>query len=77
MQQVKVSLDDSQIEFLRDFRTFGYQDKSSMVREAIDHLRQSQVQRQLEASAELYAEVYAADDDLRTLTEQALEGWPE
>jgi hypothetical protein len=77
MQQVKVSLDDSQIEFLRDFRTFGYPDKSSMVREAIDHLRQSQVQRQLEASAELYAEVYAADDDLRTLTEQALEGWPE
>ena len=77
MQQVKVSLDDSQIEFLRDFQTLGYPDKSSMVREAIDRLRKVQIQREFETSAELYAEVYVADDDLQSLTEQALEGWPE
>jgi hypothetical protein len=31
----------------------------------------------LKASADLYAEVYSTDEDLRALTEAAISGWPE
>lgn len=31
----------------------------------------------LKQSAALYAEVYEEDDELRELTEAALEGWPD
>ncbi|HUG91128.1 MAG TPA: hypothetical protein VML55_09855 [Planctomycetaceae bacterium] len=31
----------------------------------------------LARSAELYAEIYDSDLELRALTEQALQGWPE
>ena len=34
-------------------------------------------QESLEASAELYAEVYSQDDDLQSLTDTAVSGWPE
>ncbi len=34
-------------------------------------------QESLDVSAQLYAEVYAEDEDLRGLTDAALTGWPE
>jgi predicted transcriptional regulator len=34
-------------------------------------------QEKLAASAELYTEVYSEDEDLRSLTDAALSGWPE
>ena len=33
--------------------------------------------RSLEGDADLYEEIYRDDDDLHSLTEAALEGWPE
>ena len=77
MHQAKISLAESQLEFLKQYRVLGYPDKSSLVRDAIDELKQKLAQKQLEESADLYAEVYAEDEDLQSLTEQALEGWPE
>ncbi len=34
-------------------------------------------QESLEVSAQFYAEVYSEDEDLRSLTDAALTGWPE
>ncbi len=77
MQQAKVSLTDEQAEFVNQYALLGYRDKSSLVREALDGLRRELTQRRLRQSADLYAEQYAGDEDLRRLTGQALEGWPE
>ena len=33
--------------------------------------------KELQESAELYAEIYREDKDLQALTESALEGWPQ
>ncbi len=77
MPQAKLTLTDEQAEFLNGFAALGYPDKSSLVREAIDRFRSDMAQQRLRESADLYAEVYAEDDDLRQLTNQAVEGWPE
>jgi len=77
MQQAKISLTDEQAEFVSQYARLGYRDKSSLVREALDRMRKALIKDRLRESAGLYAEVYAGDEDLRRLTGQALEGWPE
>lgn len=77
MQQIKVSLEDLQIEFINRFKDLGYKDKSALVRAAIQYLAEEYERTQLEQSAELYAELYSADEELREWTDVALEGWPE
>lgn len=76
MIQAKFSLTESQLEFLEHHESFGFRDKSSVVRAALERLRREYEERQLEDSAELYAEIYETDPELQKLTEQALEGWP-
>ena len=77
MQQAKVSLTDSLIEFLSHYRQYGFKDKSSMVQTALLQMKQEMERRQLNESAALYAEVYAVDDELQKLTGSAVSGWPE
>ena len=48
-----------------------------MLRAAIEHFKEELRRKGLEASAELYAEIYAEDTELQELTEAALGGWPE
>lgn len=77
MPQAKVSLTDEQAEFLDGYANLGFPDKSSLVRAAIDRLRKDLAEKRLRESAERYAEVYASDKDLRSLTDEAANGWPE
>lgn len=77
MVQSKFSINQKQADFLNKYRAFGFKDKSSMVREAIEHLKKQLEFEILKRSADLYAEVYAEDRDLKELTEMALAGWPE
>ncbi len=77
MKQAKFSLMPSQIEFLEQHDDLGFPDKSALVREALDQLQRRISERRLRESAKLYAEVYAEDRELRTLTEGAIEDWPE
>jgi hypothetical protein len=48
-----------------------------MLRVAIDQFKKNLELEQLRQSANLYAEVYSEDDDLKELTEAASDGWPE
>ncbi len=75
MIQAKFSLDESQIKFLEHHRALGFKDKSTLVRTALDRLQAELELRQLEESADLYAEVYGAEE--QELVEAALDGWPE
>ena len=77
MQQAKFSIEQNQIEFLNQYKAYGFKDKSTMVRTALQDLKRMLEYRQLEESAELYAEIYAQDQELQNLTEAAIEGWPE
>lgn len=77
MPQAKFSLEEAQAVFLNDFETYGFKDKSSMVRAAIDQLKKKLELESLKKSADLYSEIYAEDDELKELTETAVSGWPE
>ena len=61
MQQVKVSLEQSQVEFLNSHEQLGFKDKSSLVRAALSLLIQELEVRRLRESADLYSELYVAD----------------
>ena len=74
MQQTKISLDESQLDFLNSYRELGFKDKSSLVRTAIQEFIRSFERQKLAKSAKLYAEVYKEDEDLRLLTDSAIQG---
>jgi Arc/MetJ-type ribon-helix-helix transcriptional regulator len=77
MEQAKISLTPTLVEFLKNYKQYGFKDKSAMVRAALLQLQKEVERRSLELSAELYAEVYEEDTDLQELTETALTEWPE
>ncbi len=76
MQQAKFSLTLALIEFLNNYRFYGFKDKSSMVRAALLRLKEELELQSLKQSANLYAEVYEEDVELQELTEVAIVGWP-
>ncbi|NWH06941.1 hypothetical protein [Desulfobacter latus] len=77
MLQAKFSVEETQVQFLNNFKRYGFKDKSAMLREAIEHFKKALDLESLRKSAELYSEIYSEDDDLRELTQIALNGWPE
>ncbi len=77
MKQVKFSVAEPQIEFIKQYSRFGFKDKSSMIRAALEELRKKFEYQSLKESAELYAEVYQEDVDIQELTDSATTEWPE
>jgi Arc/MetJ-type ribon-helix-helix transcriptional regulator len=76
MVPTKITLEQSQINFLAQFKELGFKDKSSVVRFALNRLLAELEQQKLERSADLYAEVYAEDVELQELTALAGVDWP-
>jgi Arc/MetJ-type ribon-helix-helix transcriptional regulator len=76
MTQAKFTLDRSHIDFLEQFKDRGFKDKSSIVRLALDKLAQELEHQDLARSADLYAELYQEDEELRQLTDAAMIDWP-
>jgi len=76
MIQAKFSVEESQTQFLRDHKKYGFKDKSSMLRAAIDHYKIEIELERLKISAVTYSDLYSKDNDLKDLTETALNAWP-
>ena len=77
MHQAKFSVAESQIEFIKQYSRFGFKDRSSLVRAALDELRKKLEYQDLKASADLYTEIYEEDNELREITNAAISDWPE
>lgn len=77
MIQAKFSVEETQSSFLNNYKAYGFKDKSSMLRAAINHFKKEFEIERLKESADLYSEIYSEDEDLRGLTETAATGWPE
>lgn len=67
----------SQIAFLEEHKVYGFRDKSEVVRAALERLRDDLLTRELDRSAEIYAEIYAEDPDSQAWVEDAARNWPE
>lgn len=77
MQQAKFSLTRPLVDFLGNYKRYGFKDKSSMVRAALLRLQDEMELEKLKQSADLYAELYTEDAELFELTEAAAADWPE
>ncbi len=77
MIQAKFTIAETQSRFLSQHKKYGFKDKSSVIRAALDRLQKEFEQEKLMKSADLYAEIYAKDKELRKLTETAISEWPE
>lgn len=77
MRQAKISFEKEQINFIQRHREFGFKDKSSLVRSAIDEFIKKIENQKLAESARLYAEIYKEDDELKELTDSSINDWPE
>ena len=77
MLQAKYSVKEEQAHFLSNYKSYGFKDKSSMLRAALDHFMKEMELESLKKSADLYSKIYSQDDDLIELTETAVSGWPE
>ena len=71
MNQV-IAIDDNQVEFLKHFSRYGFKSEGDLVKEALERLRSDIERKSLEESANIYADIYANDEELREITESAL-----
>ena len=76
MVQAKFTIEQSHIDFLEQFKDRGFKDKSEIVRLALDRLAQELERQELIQSADSYAELYRADEELQQLTNAAIVSWP-
>lgn len=77
MIEITISLAEEQIQFLSEFKKYGFKDRNSIIYTALEHLRKELELKSLEKSAKLYAEIYNEDSEIKKLTESAISGWPE
>lgn len=77
MSQVKFTFREKQAQFVSRYKSYGFKDKSTLVRSALDYFESEMEQENLKKSASLYAETYVEDQDLKELTDSALSGWPQ
>jgi len=57
MLQVKFRVDEAQAQFLNNFKVYGFKDKNSMLREAIELFKKELELESLRKSAESYSEI--------------------
>ncbi len=77
MQQINLTIYEPQVNFLKNYQVYGFQNQSSMIRAALNRLQEELELQNLRESADLYAEIYDDDAELQELTEIAISGWPE
>lgn len=76
MVQAEFSIKESQVQFLENWKEYGFKDKSELVRTALDRLSEQLTRQRLRESAAIYAEVYEEDEETREWTDAAQTGWP-
>ena len=77
MQEARFNLTPELFELLGNYKLYGFNDMSAMVRAALTKFREELDLRNLRQSAELYAEIYKESSELHELTEAAAQEWPE
>ncbi len=71
-----IKINRRQVEFLRKYRDFGFNDENELITQALK-LFQKKIEKnkELKASADLYAELYEQDNETQLLTESAINDW--
>jgi len=65
MVQSKITLTEELSDFLSFYKEFGYKNRSEMIREALEAMKQKLDEEKLTNSANLYSELYDDDDEAK------------
>lgn len=74
---LKLTLQESYFKFLNHYKHYGFESQAAMIQSALEKLKQELEEKELEKSAQLYAEIYQEDQNLQELTEAACADFPE
>ncbi|MHB8906400.1 MAG: hypothetical protein ACYC6D_09780 [Melioribacteraceae bacterium] len=77
MEQVKISLRKEHTDFIKHHSKFGFKDRSSLVRKAIDYLKEKLDEESLKSSAEIINHYYKNDSESNMWIEDSVKDWPE
>lgn len=73
-----IALPEKQARFVEDFAAYGFHSHSSneLITKALDLFQENLAEYEaLEASAQLYAEVYEAEEEMQQWTDSATQDW--
>ncbi len=70
-QKLILNMEETQVNFLLDHEKYGFKNEEEMIQFALEKLQSELDIKELEASADLYAELYEEDTELQELTETA------
>jgi len=76
MIQTTINFNDSDLSFLNNFKQYGFENKSDLIRTALAYMKQKFAKNDLKESADLYAEIYNEDKEVQEMTKSAMSGWP-
>ena len=71
MPQIKIVLDEEELKFVEAHSKYGFKSKTALVNEAVSLFRKKLKNEEIARSAEIYAEIYAEDTELKELTDDA------
>ena len=77
MIQAKFSIEEAHISFLNKYKSYGFKDKSALVRAAINSFKKEYELDLLKKSADLYSEIYLENKEMQDMTDSAVTVWPE
>ena len=77
MEQIKISLKKEQIEFIQNHSKFGFKDRSSLIRKAVEVLKENIESDNLRASAKILSEIYSNDDRTKDWIKDSNKSWPD
>ncbi len=72
MVQSKITLTDELADFLSFHKEFGFKNKSDMIRDALERLKEDLERKRLEESAQLYMELYENDEEMCEWVEDSM-----
>jgi hypothetical protein len=72
MQKVSVSLYPENYKLITDYSLYGFKDRNEVINSALNLLSSNLNKSKLETSAVLYLEEYKINNEIKVLTESAL-----
>ncbi|NMB81140.1 MAG: hypothetical protein GYA14_04930 [Ignavibacteria bacterium] len=77
MEQLKVSLKKEHLDFIRHHAKFGFKDKSSLIRKAVEILQEKIETESLKSSAKILSEIYTKDVEVKEWVNDSDKSWPD
>lgn len=75
-KEKRIRLDQQEEEFINHYAEFGFANPDEMIKKGLQLLKEELDRHaQLTQSADLYAELYDQDDELKEWTESATQDW--